>query len=259
MKAAILMAMSLAAWQGAQAEEWHKQWSVNGKPELHVSAGDASVVIVAGSNDIIDATITTRGWSIGDGGVRITEHQNGSRVEIDVKLPDMHFSWGNRSIKVEVRVPHELMADIHTGDGSIRLRQLTGAIRADTGDGSIEASDLDGSLDAHTGDGSVHISGRFDNLKLHTQDGSVTLDVMKGSRVNGDWRVQTGDGSVQMRLPRDLNANLELHTGDGRIQMDLPLTVTGVQSEHGVQGKMNGGGALVLVRTGDGSISVGAS
>jgi DUF4097 and DUF4098 domain-containing protein YvlB len=259
MKTALILAISLAALQTAHAEEWHKHWSVTGKPELHVSAGDASVVVEAGGNDAIDAAVTTRGWSIGDSGVRIIEHQNGNRVELDVKLPETHFSWGNKSLRVELRVPRELMADIHTGDGSIKLVDLAGEIRADTGDGSIEADHLDGSLDAHTGDGSVHVAGRFDNLKLHTQDGSVTLDVLKGSRVNADWRVQTGDGSVSMRLPKDLNANLELHTGDGRIQMDLPLNVTGVQSEHGIQGKLNGGGALLLVRTGDGSISVGAS
>lgn len=259
--------MGLVAWQGAQAEEWHKHWNVGGKPELYVSAGDASVQVEAGPTDSIDATVTVRGWSIGEGGIRIVEHQNGNRVELDLKVPNMdlaslarsNFNWGNHSIKVEMRVPHQILAEIHTGDGSIRLRELAGAIRADTGDGSIDASDLDGSLDAHTGDGSVHISGRFDNVKLHTQDGSVTLDALKGSRVSSGWRVQTGDGSVQLRLPKNLGANLELHTGDGRIQMDLPLTVTGAQSEHGVQGKLNGGGALVLVRTGDGSISVGAS
>jgi DUF4097 and DUF4098 domain-containing protein YvlB len=259
MKTAILLIVGLAAFQTANAEEWHKHWAITGKPELHISAGDASVTVEAGGNDAIDANITSRGWGIGDGGVRITEHQNGNRVEIDIKVPQTHFSFGNKSINVEVRVPRELLADIHTGDGSIKLQDLAGDIRADTGDGTIEANGLDGNLDAHTGDGNVHIHGRFDSLKLHTQDGSVTLDVMKGSRVNADWRVQTGDGSVSMRLPKDLNANLELHTGDGRIQMDLPLTVTGVQSEHGVQGKLNGGGALVLVRTGDGSISVGAS
>lgn len=261
MKIALILAAGLTFFEGVQAnaEEWHKHWAVSERPELHVSAGDAAVEIESGSNDSIDATVTTRGWSIGDGGVRISEHQNGSRVELDIKLPETHFSWGSRSIRVEVRVPHNLIADIHTGDGSIKLRELAGSIRADTGDGSIEATDLDGSLDAHTGDGSVHVRGRFDNLKLHTQDGSVDLTVLKGSKVNADWRVQTGDGSVQLRLPRDLNASLELHTGDGRIQLDLPLTVTGVQSEHGVQGKLNGGGSVVLVRTGDGSISVGAS
>lgn len=263
MKTAIILIAGLAVLQGfqAKAEEWHKHWTVTDKPELHVSAGDAAVEIFAGSNDSIDATVTTRGWPIGDSGVRITEHQNGNRVDLDVKLPETHlrFDWGNHSLRVEVRVPHQIMADIHTGDGSIKLRELAGSIRADTGDGSIQATDLDGSLDAHTGDGSVHVSGRFDNLRLHTQDGGVELDVMKGSHVNADWRVQTGDGSVQLRLPKDLNANLELHTGDGRIQLDLPLTVTGLQSEHAVQGKLNSGGPLVLVRTGDGSISVGAS
>ena len=139
MKTAIILAVGLAAFQGAEAkaEEWHKQWTVSGKPELHISAGDASVEIEAGSSDSIDATVTTRGWSIGDSGVRIVEHQNGNRVEIDVKLPETHFSWGNKSLRIEVKVPHELLADIHTGDGSITLHDLAGSIRADTGDGSI--------------------------------------------------------------------------------------------------------------------------
>jgi hypothetical protein len=261
MKTALLLITTIASIHLAKAEEWQKHWAVTGKPELHVSAGDASVVVEPGtSNDAIDATVTTRGWSIGASGVRITEHQNGNRIELDIKLPDTHFSWGgNRSIRVEVHVPRELTADIHTGDGSIKISDLTGSIRADTGDGSIQADHLDGALDAHSGDGSVHVSGRFDNLQLHTQDGSVELTVLKGSQVNSDWRVQTGDGSVHVLLPQELSANLELHTGDGHISMDMPLTVTSVKTEHGIQGKLNGGGALLLVRTGDGSISLGAS
>jgi DUF4097 and DUF4098 domain-containing protein YvlB len=261
MRTALILLAGIAALQSAKAEEWQKRWNISGKPELHVSAGDAAVVVESGGgNDAIEATVTTRGWSIGESGVRIIEHQNGNRVDLDIKLPQTHFSWnGNRSIRVEVRVPRELVADIRTGDGSIKLRDLAGVIRADTGDGSIEAERLDGNLDAHSGDGSVRVSGRFDNLQLRTQDGSVDLSVLKGSRVNADWRVQTGDGSVRLRLPQELSANLELHTGDGHISMDLPLTVTSMKSEHGIQGKLNSGGALLLVRTGDGSISVSAS
>ncbi len=259
MKIAFFFLVGLTVLQAAHAEEWHKSWNVSGKPELHLSAGDGAVVVSAGSNDVIDATVTTRGWSIGENGVKIVEHQNGNRVDLDLKLPHVQMSWGNRSLRVEVRVPRELLAEIHTGDGSIKLRDLSGSIRANTGDGSIEADNLDGGLDAHSGDGHLKISGRFDSLQLHTQDGSVELNVVKGSRLNGDWRVQTGDGSVRMTLPKEMNANLELHTGDGHIQMDLPLTVSGAVSEHGMQGKLNAGGALFLVRTGDGSITVGAS
>jgi DUF4097 and DUF4098 domain-containing protein YvlB len=129
-------------------------------------------------------------------------------------------------------------------------------MRVDTGDGSIQGEDLDGMLDAHSGDGSIHVSGRFDNLQLRTQDGSVDVDARRGSRMQSDWHVQTGDGSVRLNVPRDLAADIELHTGDGHIRMNLPVTVSGTQSESEVHGKINGGGPLLTVRTGDGSISV---
>ena len=260
MRTAILLMLAFTSLKPLRADDWQKRWQVSARPELHVSAGEASVVVEPGGNDAIEAMVTTRGWTIGDSGVRVIEHQNGNRVDLDIRVPQNHFTWGvNRNIKVELKVPRELMADVHTGDGSIKLRDLTGSIRADTGDGSIEADDMDGGIDVHSGDGSVHVSGRFDSLQLHTGDGSVELNVKRGSKVNADWRVQTGDGSVQLRLPQDLSANLELHTGDGRINMDVPLTVTGIKNEHSIQGKLNGGGALLQVRTSDGSISISAS
>jgi DUF4097 and DUF4098 domain-containing protein YvlB len=256
--AVLALAMLLLLQPSARADEWNKHWSVGPNPELRINAGDAAVTVEAGEANAMDATVTTRGWSIGSSGVRVTEHQSGNSVEIDIKVPSMHFNFGNRSIRLEVRVPRELMANIHTGDGSIRLRGLHGPLRADTGDGSIQGDDLDGTIDANTGDGSVHISGRFDNVQLHTQDGSVELEARRGSRLQSDWRVQTGDGSVRVNLAPDLSADLELHTGDGHIGVDLPLTVNGTQNEHEIRGKLNGGGPSLTVRTGDGSIHVSA-
>jgi DUF4097 and DUF4098 domain-containing protein YvlB len=256
--AVLALAMLLLLQPSARADEWNKHWSVGPNPELRINAGDAAVTVEAGEANAMDATVTTRGWSIGSSGVRVTEHQSGNSVEIDIKVPSMHFNFGNRSIRLEVRVPRELMANIHTGDGSIRLRGLHGPVRADTGDGSIQGDDLDGTIDANTGDGSVHISGRFDNVQLHTQDGSVELEARRGSRFQSDWRVQTGDGSVRVNLAPDLSADLELHTGDGHIGVDLPLTVNGTQNEHEIRGKLNGGGPSLTVRTGDGSIHVSA-
>ena len=84
----------------------------------------------------------------------------------------------------------------------------------------------------------------------------MELEARHGSRLQSDWHVQTGDGSVRIRLPGDLSADLELHTGDGHISVDLPFTVNGTQDEHERRGKLNGGGPLLTVRTGDGSINV---
>jgi DUF4097 and DUF4098 domain-containing protein YvlB len=185
----------------------------------------------------------------------VDERQNGDKVEIEVKVPSSHWNWGNHSIRLEVRVPRELIADLHTGDGSITLRGLRGVLRADTGDGSIHGEALDGALDAHTGDGSVHVAGRFDKLQLHTQDGSVEVEAKEGSKLDGDWHIQTGDGSVHMRVSKSLAADLEAHTGDGSIHIDLPAT-NNVKGEHMLQAKLNGGGPALLLRTGDGSITV---
>lgn len=243
----------------ATAEQWNKHWAVGAKPELRIRAGDAAVIVVAAGANSIDANLTTRGWSIGPSGVEVKEHQLGNAVDIELKVPSTHFSFGSREIRLEVRVPRELTVDIHTSDGSIRLEGLHGALRADTGDGGIQGESLDGSLDAHSGDGSLHISGRFDGVQLQTSDGSVELNADRGSRLQSDWRLQTGDGSVRLTVPRDLSANVDLHTGDGSITLNGPsLAVTGTQSEHEVQGKLNGGGPMLIVRTGDGSITFGS-
>jgi phage baseplate assembly protein gpV len=253
------LAVAAMAPLSASADQWNKHWSVGAKPELRIHAGDAAVTVIGTDGNSIDATLTTRGWAIGSGGVEVTEHQMDNFVEIDLKLPHIRWDFGSRQIRLEVRVPHEMTGDIHTGDGSIDLRSLRGSLRVNTGDGSIHGDNLDGSLDAQSGDGSVHIEGRFDDVRLHTQDGSVELRADQGSRLRSDWHVETGDGSVQVRVPHDLSATVDLHTGDGSISFDGPsLSVSGAQSEHQVHGKLNGGGPLLAIHTGDGSISFGS-
>jgi len=257
----LFLAISSFSWLAtapAQAEDWTKRWTVDVKPELRVTAGDASISVEVGSDGEISALVRTRGVGIGGSGVRITEHQDANRVELEIREPSSHFSFGMRSIEVHLRVPRQLSADIHTGDGSIKLTGLHGALRVNTGDGSINGEDLDGSLDAHSGDGSLHVSGRFDELKVRTSDGSVDVEARAGSRMATDWRVETGDGSVHLGVPRDLAADISLRTGDGSIHFDLPLTVQSNHREHEVEGKLNGGGPQLNVRTGDGSIRLGA-
>jgi DUF4097 and DUF4098 domain-containing protein YvlB len=136
----------------------------------------------------------------------------------------------------------------------VALNGAKGDIRLHTGDGSIDATGLDGRLTASSGDGTIRVDGRFDLLDLHTGDGSVDAAAKSGSTTASSWSVQTGDGSVTLRLAGDLRANVDAHTGDGAITLDLPVTVTGQVERSSVQGTLNGGGGAVQVRTGDGGI-----
>jgi DUF4097 and DUF4098 domain-containing protein YvlB len=126
--------------------------------------------------------------------------------------------------------------DLHSGDGSENLNGVDGKLRASTGDGHIRAD------------------GRFDELELKTGDGHVEVRATAGSSLAAGWRLETGDGNVTLELPGELSANVDLHTSDGHIDLDIPITTEGNIRQNDVRGKLNGGGSLLTIRTGDGSI-----
>jgi hypothetical protein len=73
------------------------------------------------------------------------------------------------------------------------------------------------------------------------------------------WNIRTGDGSVDLVLPPDFQANIDASTNDGRISLGIPVTVEGTFSKSQIHGKMNGGGQPLTIRTGDGSIRLSHS
>jgi DUF4097 and DUF4098 domain-containing protein YvlB len=238
----------------AFADEWHKTFPVSGKPDLRIEVTDGSVSIHSSERNEIAARVTTQGWKINDSEVRITEHQNGNRVEIDVRTPRLNVSFGRHSVDVELVVPRDLLAQIHSGDGKISAQDLKGELHFSSGDGAIEADSIDGVFEAKTGDGHIRASGRWDRLDLQTQDGSVEADARAGSKMTGSWRVSTGDGHVTLRLPENFAADIDVHTGDGKVTIDLPVTMSGSFGSSDVRGKLNGGGQTLVVRTGDGPV-----
>ncbi len=260
MRAFFSVLLVLGASHLALADNWSKTWPVGGSPELRVDAGDGRVEVTPGNGNQIEAEVTTKNWKIAPGEVTIIEHQDGNRVEIEIRVPKHHdmVNWnGSRSIVVRVHVPQSTAASIHTGDGSIHIDGVHGRIEARTGDGSIEALGLDGTIAAHTGDGHVRITGRFDDLDIETGDGSVEAEIAQGSKLRSGWRVHTGDGHVNLRIPENLQTELNAHTGDGSIVVTLPVTTeAGGSHSHDLRAKMNGGGPILTVTTGDGPIHI---
>lgn len=269
------LAITLAA-SPAHADDWKKTYPISGRASLYVSTGDGDVTVTGGDQKQIDAEVISDGYKIGPNDVQIVESQNGDHVSIEVKFP--HMSWhmfsGHRSLRVNIRVPRDVDVDARTGDGNIEATNLMGKLQFDSGDGNVNANNIhgeirmhtgdgriegrgfDGSLDANTGDGSVRVEGRFDSLDLKTGDGSIDAQVGAGSKVANSWNVHSGDGSITLRLPGDLNANLEAHTGDGNVNMDYPIMMSGTLSRGSVHGKLNAGGGTFSVSSGDGSIHI---
>lgn len=239
------------------ADEWKKSFPVSGKADLRVNVSDGGITVHSWERNEINARVVTEGWQIRPSEVRVTDHQGGDRVEIEVRTPHEFVGFGRRSVHVELMVPHELRAELHTGDGRISAQDLKGEIYLTTGDGGIEADAIDGTLDAKTGDGAVRATGRWDQLDLRTDDGSVEATARAGSKMAAGWHVNTGDGHITLHLPDSFATDLDAHTGDGKVTVDFPVTVMGSVSGSEIRGKMNGGGQTLQVRTGDGSIHLG--
>ena len=259
MKSLILLLCFSAFSLSAYAEEWNKTYQVGNNPSLHVDTNDASIEITQGVSNTILCATSGEGVSIGNTGVRVTERQDGDKVDLQVHVPN---EWGfrlsmHRGVRVQVQVPPQSTLDLHSGDGHISVNGVAGQARLDTGDGHINVQDFNGGLQAHTGDGHMSIDGVFTDIDLRTGDGHIDLTVRPGSKMANGWLIHTSDGRVEARLPQDFAAEIYAHTGDGHIQLDVPVTVNGSIENSRIRGKMNGGGPLLEVTTGDGSIHIG--
>jgi DUF4097 and DUF4098 domain-containing protein YvlB len=254
----LVLGAILAVVPIVHADEWSKTYTISGQPELRVESSDANVKVETWDQNSIQARVTTARYKIGDRGIQIVEHQTGDSVQIEVRMPRHFFNVqiGNSRIDVEIHMPRQGRLNVHTGDGSIDLSNLKGEMDLETGDGRQEINSVEGILKARSGDGRITAAGRFDGLRIETGDGRIEARANPGSTMASSWELRTGDGGVNLRVPENFAADVDLHTSDGHITVDLPVAVEGRLGEKNIHGKMNGGGNLLTIHTGDGSIQI---
>ena len=260
MRKLILVLISFLPFLAASAfaDDWSKTYKVGDKPSLRVDTNDAAIEVTRGASNSIAARVVSEGYKPGE--IRVTEHQDGDKVELAVHLPNevgFHISMHNRRARVELQVPAETTLDLHSSDGHISVDGTSGPARIDTGDGAVEVHNFNGNVRARTGDGHITVDGVVTEVYLHSGDGRIDLTARRGSKMGRGWLVHTSDGRVEVKLPDDFAAELYAHTGDGHISLDFPVTVNGSLERSRIRTKLNGGGQLLEITTGDGSIHVG--
>jgi DUF4097 and DUF4098 domain-containing protein YvlB len=293
---AFLLTMMLAS-QASSADEYVKSYTLTGPAKVRVKVDDSSVRVITSDTNQVEFKVTSEGFAlISTGGkVHVDSQQNGNEVELTVqRSPQFTFFLNTKRLFTEVRMPknadlqletsdgHVELADlngnivVHTSDGAIRASQLsglvdlhsndgditaealTGTFKLHSGDGKISATGLNGKCEISTRDGPIHVAGRFDSLDLKSSDGAVTARAEPGSKMASAWNIATDDGQVDVDIPKDLQANLDASTRDGHISLGLPVSMQGDIVKKAVHGAINGGGPLLYIHTGDGSIRLNA-
>lgn len=255
-----------------------KQFSVTGEPDISVETFDGSLRIQSWDRDEVLVEIQKRGASQEDvERLEVRTTQDGNRIEIKA-LPAaagtvVTFNGPSPSVSFAVSLPRRVRLRAETGDGSVQVEELDGDVGIssgdgsitvqtvrgrlllNSGDGSIRVNDADGAVQVDTADGSIHVDGRLESVRVSTADGSIRVEAREGSAVVSDWDVTTGDGSIVIRLPRGVDADVDAESGDGRVDAEGTFTTVRRSDEGGwLRGRLGRGGRAIRLRSGDGAV-----
>src|SRR5215469_1809904 len=133
-----VVAFCLLSSMAARAEEWSKTYSLTGRPDLRIETSDANIRVTTWDQNTIEAKVITTRYKIGEGGIRIEEHQNGNSVDLEVRYPhySFNFEWRTHRVDIIVQMPREGKVNLRTGDGKIEIDGLKGEMDLHSGAGS---------------------------------------------------------------------------------------------------------------------------
>jgi putative adhesin len=187
--------------------------------------------------------------------------------------------WGGGqwwTVDYDVQVPPSTNLTVAAINGEVAIRDLSGNVSVEAVNGEIAISDVSGDVFAKAVNGEIEISRVSGDLSAETVNGSVELEgvsgSVKGTAVNGSIEVslagerlaeegvalKTVNGSVDLRMPRGVAAQLELETVTGGMDVDFPITISGKLDSRRISTTLGGGGPPVRVETTGGAISIDA-
>jgi len=195
---------------------------------IKTSDGDISIGTVSGSEIVIQTS---------DGDI---DAELLASPSISVETSDGDVVLGN--------ISGDLMK-IRTSDGDILIDSATGNLNAQTSDGDLMIGEMiSPAASVRTSDGEIEIEKVSGSLALRAGDGDVKLGLIDPNSIN----VTLSDGDALLSIPQDLSATLDIKGED--VKMDSFPNFSGNFDDSMIDGDLNGGGALIRVRTSDGNI-----
>lgn len=198
--------------------------------DLNATGGDISVADLIG-----DVRVRTSGGSLRFQSITgtVLGHTSGGSVEaVDV------------TGDVQVR----------TSGGSIRFGAIRGFVSGRTSGGSIKGTDCNGGTDVRTSGGNIWLGGIGKNVNARTSGGSIQA-VMK-TQPQSECSLRTSGGGITCTLTPDVTVDLEAKTSGGRVSTDFAVesVIQGKVPKNRLEGRINGGGPLLKLRTSGGNI-----
>lgn len=198
----------------------------------------------------VEAATGSGSTTIGDVRGPVNARTGSGSIHIGAVGSEVAAKSGSGSIEIQ-RAGGRL--DAETGSGSITAEGVNGPITARSGSGSIELVQTgEGDVDVQSGSGSIRIAGIRGGLRAEASSGSIRVE----GELMGDWHLDGNSGRIIVDLPDDAAFELDARTRSGGIDLDHPVTVQGRISKNELRGTVRGGGHLLEIDSGSGSVRI---
>ncbi|HEY7545604.1 MAG TPA: DUF4097 family beta strand repeat-containing protein [Blastocatellia bacterium] len=219
------MVLGLALAGAAAAQDFQKNYNLGANGQIRIGniSGDVEVTGYNGSAVIVTAYKEGRDRDV----VEIEDRSSASRVDVRARYPE-NCRRCDVSVRFEVKVPQSMSFDfdgISSVSGNVKIRSVTGSLRASSVSGTVRIEDVTGTVSASSVSGNVEVD-------INRLEGT---DDMKFSSVSGN---------VNVRMPEGLDAQVSMSTLSGALDTDFPVEV---------KEKRYGPGRSASGRVGDGS------
>jgi DUF4097 and DUF4098 domain-containing protein YvlB len=163
---------------------------------------------------------------------------------------DIHVSFCGGELKVQ------------SGGGNLILGDVQGPANIRTNGGNLQLRSAKGFVQAHTTAGNIELDG-VPGADASSEVGSIVAKFEPSSRRNPNSLLKTAIGDITVFLPADIAITVRASVALGKnhtINSDIPgISIasegTDWSSSLTAEGKLNGGGAVLEVHTGDGNIN----
>jgi len=238
--------VSLGDLAGHATDEWTRSYPLTQGGEVRIGNTNGRIDVEGVDGSTVEVRAERIARAATDEGARellprigIKEDVKPDRVSIETERMSGLMVGARFEVRYHVRAPRTAVIDVANTNGAVSVTGLAGHVSATTTNGSVTTKDLSGAVDAHTTNGSVNVdvaSVKSERIALRTTNGSVTLN-----------------------LPEDARADVTASWTNGGIRISDAVKIdVSERSRRRFEGRMNGGGAPIELRTTNGGIRIRA-
>jgi DUF4097 and DUF4098 domain-containing protein YvlB len=226
------------------SQDFEKTYKIEPGGQIKIHTVSGSIIVTGYDGDSIIATAYKVGRERDR--LEVADNSNGNKIDLDSKYPVGATAAG---IDFKLQVPRAIKYSydqLSTASGEVRVENASGDFILNSASGSIIVKGVTGSVVARTASSNI----------------DVEIVKLEGFR---KLVFESGGGSVNVKMPASLDANILISTNSGSLKTDFSLPVVEAPlndrgnrsgpafSAHGVLGS---GSRQMLINSNTGNVSL---